>query len=126
MEDIKKLKNDNKLPIIFSLTCYSADFDSPYMNCLGEEMLRSDTGGAIAFYGASGLSMAYDNFAFSNALFDVIFKEKTFILGDIIQKTRRKLKYENHMNLENADVYNLLGDPALQIQFPTFSYDSVI
>ncbi len=118
LEDIKKLTNDHKLPLIFSLTCYSADFDSPFTNCLGEEMVRSKTGGAIAFYGASTLSMAYDNFSISRTLFDVLFNEKERTLGDIIQKTRRKLKSQG-MSMDNVDIYNLLGDPALRVQLPS-------
>jgi len=59
--DVANLNNGNKLPIVVTMTCLSAGFDSLYNpgNCIGEEFLRNPAGGSAAYVGATRVSWAY-------------------------------------------------------------------
>ena len=52
-EDLETLNPTGRLPIVLSLTCYSAPFDHPEADSLGERLLRIPERGAIAVIAAS-------------------------------------------------------------------------
>lgn len=105
--DINKLKNDRKLPAIFSLACSTGYFDHPKSDSIAESLLKSRYG-AIAFFGATRLASISDvGFGLSEA----VARSHIYTLGEITTHTKLKLL----PNSINMDLYNLIGDPALNL-----------
>jgi hypothetical protein len=109
-QDIPKLKNDGMLPAIFSLACSTGHFDHPDRDSIAEVFVKSKNG-AIAFFGASRLASASSvGFSLSRA----IAGDHIYTLGEIVMSTKLQLlAYSNDLEL-----YNLLGDPALDLGAP--------
>ncbi|MGB9596300.1 MAG: C25 family cysteine peptidase, partial [Candidatus Poribacteria bacterium] len=109
-QDIQKLKNDRMLPAIFSLACSTAYFDHPDKDSFAEVFVKAKNG-AIAFFGGSRLvSPSVVGFALSRA----VAGSHLYTLGEIIMWTKLQLlSYQNDLEL-----YNLLGDPALDLGAP--------
>jgi hypothetical protein len=105
--DIPKLRNDRKLPAIFSLACSTGYFDHPDSDSLAEAFLKARNG-AIAFFGSSRLAAISDvGFGLSQA----VAGSHIYTLGEITMHAKLKLlPYSSNMEL-----YNLLGDPALDL-----------
>ncbi len=109
-EDIPKLKNDRMLPVIFSLACSTSYFDNSEKDSLAEAFVKSRNG-AIAFFGSSRLA-AISEVGFS--LSESIANSHIYNLGEITIHTKLKLlPYSTNMEL-----YNLMGDPALDVGAP--------
>ena len=108
--DIPRLKNDRKLPAIFSLACSTGYFDHPDTDSVAEAFLKARNG-AIAFFGSSRLaSISSVGFGLSEA----VAGSHINTLGEITMHTKLKLlPYSTNMEL-----YNLLGDPALDLSAP--------
>ncbi len=53
LDNVGELKNAGRLPMILSMTCYSAPFDNPTEDSIGEKFLREKDNGAIAVFAAS-------------------------------------------------------------------------
>lgn len=105
--DIPRLKNDRKLPAIFSLACSTGYFDHPDTDSLAESFLKTRNG-AIAFFGSTRLA-SISNVGFG--LSEAIARSHIYTLGEIVMHTKLKLLPDS----TNMDLYNLLGDPALDL-----------
>ena len=53
MKHLDTLADNDRLPVVLSLTCYSAPFDHPTADSIGEKFLRIPERGAIAVFAAS-------------------------------------------------------------------------
>ena len=105
--DINKLRNDRKLPAIFSLACETGKFDHPSSDSLAEVFVKNQYG-AIAFFGSSRLAKVSD---VGFGLSDAISREHVGTLGEITMHTKLKLLPSS----VNMELYNLMGDPALDL-----------
>ncbi|MDG5814936.1 C25 family cysteine peptidase [Chitinispirillales bacterium ANBcel5] len=117
--DIHRLHNggwggSGKLPIIFSFTCLTGFFESRSYRSLGEELVRFNEHGAIAFYGASSYTSRNGNIIINRLLLDQGLNGNFETLGELLKHTETLMlvKYgREHLPLIRQ--YNLLGDPAL-------------
>lgn len=109
LEHLHELKPTDKLPMVLSMSCWSAPFDHPSADSIGENFLRLEDRGAVAFLGASW--KVGPNKRFSDFLLEEL--TSTGTIGEAIMRAKRRLK---HQNL--TENYNLLGDPALELALP--------
>jgi len=109
LDDLDKLQANPRLPIVVSLTCYSAPFDHPGADSIGEKFLRLSKKGAVAFYGASWRN--WPNNRMVVATMDALIQAET--IGEAIQASKQDLISETLMQ-----TYNLLGDPAIPLRKP--------
>ncbi|HEX5125063.1 MAG TPA: C25 family cysteine peptidase, partial [Rhodanobacteraceae bacterium] len=105
LDDVGSLTNGGRLPMILSMTCYSAPFDNPTEDSIGEKFLREPGKGAIAVFAASWRNAPSP--AYSRAVIDELLKPGATI-GEAI--VRAKKTSEDRTLVE---MYNLLGDPAV-------------
>jgi hypothetical protein len=115
LDDIDKLQASNRLPVIVSMTCYSAPFDHPSADSIGEKFLRVAGKGAVAVVAASWRNAPY------RTMSEDIYREMTEggpTLGESIQTVKRK-----NLHREFLEQYNLLGDPALVMATPRLKID---
>lgn len=132
-------------PIAIMLACYAGAYDAPG-DCLSERMLLA-SGGPIAVIAASRLTMPYGNSRFGLGLLESAFKniddaDAPARLGDAMRAAANRLQSEQTgsatqlmvdglasfispagINLadersEHAALYQLLGDPTLNLQAP--------
>lgn len=110
MTDLDRLRPNKRLPIVLSMTCFTAPFDHPSADSIGEKFLRLPDRGAVALIGASWRNSPSQQF--SEDLIEQLSQPTT--VGEAFVAAKRGLR-----NLNNLYTYNLLGDPALPLPVPT-------
>lgn len=109
--------NYSVYPIFAALTCANADFDDPTGQCLGQVLLEEPNGGGIACIAAASLPIERASEAFSAGLFEAFqFPATHPRAGDLVMSAWEQLNTEIPASTELL-FYNLLGDPALKVQF---------
>ena len=131
IDDIDLLNNGPMLPLVTSITCGGGDFASEqYTTCFGEKWLvagnTSVPQGAIGFIGPSEQdTKTWFNNANAAGIYQGVTQEGLFRCGELLLRGKMELYNNfphNHAwgNALDSDqfyfyVYNLLGDPGLQI-----------
>lgn len=110
LDDISNLRNAGRYPMVLAMTCFSAPFDNPTEDSIGERFLRETDKGAVAVFAASWTNSP--NPATSKILVEQLLKPGMPI-GDAIVATKAKLTDRTFV-----EMYNLLGDPALVLTRP--------
>lgn len=112
-DDIYALNNDNRLPFVVSVTCYTNHFDN--QEVFAEIFNSLPYGGSIAFLGSIGLTYWPTTAFFNQEMFREIFINKKYVLGDVIQIAKSNPAYGQMLQM-----LNLLGDPALRLALPDY------
>ena len=111
LDDLERLKPNERLPIVLSMTCYSAPFDHPSADSIGEKFLRLEERGAVAVVAASWRNQPSE--VFSETLLELLSasgdptRESGLTVGEALMGA--KAKAPSRLLVET---YNLLGDPA--------------
>ena len=127
ISSIEQLRNGWMLPVILSFVCNTGDFGNSINPCFGEKFIRFGTissgGAAVAFFGPSDL---YTNTNYNNAISSGFVEG---FIGEDINHMAQAAAYSK-MTLYEAfprdrgrgdrvefyfNVYNVLGDPELEI-----------
>ena len=107
LEHLDTLTPNEKLPFVISLTCYSAPFDHPTADSIGEKLLRLDGKGAIGVFAASWRNSPSSNMG------RIVMDELTTpgaTFGEAIMRAKHRLR-----SPILVETYNLLGDPAISL-----------
>lgn len=110
LDDVASLKNAERLPMILSMTCYSAPFDNPSEDSIGEKFLREPGKGAVAVFAASWRNSPSP--AYSKAVIKELLTPGATI-GEAIVRAKKTSK-----DRTLVEMYNLLGDPAVVLERP--------
>jgi peptidase C25-like protein len=110
LNDVGSLTNAGRLPMVLSMTCYSAPFDNPTEDSIGEKFLREPGKGAIAVFAASWRNAPSP--AYSKAVIDALLVPGATI-GEAIVRAKKQSK-----DRTLVEMYNLLGDPAVVLERP--------
>lgn len=110
LDDVSNLNNAGRYPMVLAMTCFSAPFDNPTEDSIGERFLREAGRGAVAVFAASWTNSP--NPVYSKALIDELLKPGQTI-GDAIVKAKGGVQDRTFV-----EMYNLLGDPALVLTRP--------
>ncbi len=113
--DVPLFDNKDKLPIVAAMTCVAGRFSIPGYDSLGETLLMDEEEGAIAVWAPTGFSMNAHATILDQEFFKEIFQKDESVLGDAIQSSLINVG-EKAKGGQPPCVYNLLGDPALQIK----------
>lgn len=114
-DDIYQLNNGGKLPLITSVTCYTAHFDN--QDVFGEQFNKVPNKGSIAFFGSSGLTYWTVGKYLNEIFFGQIFNSKNSIVGKAIQSAKGLLP-EGGFYTDQIALLTLLGDPLLKLAIP--------
>lgn len=114
LDHLEELTPTARLPFVMSMTCYSAPFDHPTADSIGEKFLRMPDRGAIGILAASWRNTP--SRAFSQAMLDELTKPGT--MGEAVMRAKQGQK--NRLMIET---YNLLGDPAAQLALPQYKIE---
>jgi len=110
LDDVSRLGNTGRYPMVLAMTCFSAPFDNPTEDSIGERFLREQDRGAVAVFAASWTNSP--NPEYSRILIDELLKPGAAI-GDAIVAAKAKI-----FDRTFVELYNLLGDPALVLARP--------
>jgi hypothetical protein len=121
VEDVRGLRNADRLPIVFTATCLSGFFVHPSTVSLGEALVRSPQGGAVAALVPSGAALLEDQRHLSRALADALALPSTaesddVRLGDAVLEAQSALPAQSAGLQEVLMTFNLLGDPAMPLR----------
>ena len=111
LDNLDQLTPTSGLPFVMSLTCYSAPFDHPTADSIGEKLLRIPGKGAIAVLAAAWRNAPSADF--SQRILEELQKPGA-TLGEAIEAA----KNQPSMTEDSIRQYNLLGDPALPLALP--------
>jgi hypothetical protein len=139
-DDANRIECRAGAPIALLFSCYSAAFDGP-KDCLAEELIRSK-GGPVAVLGGSRTTMPYAMATLAEAMMDECFQQRTKTLGRIFMRAKVRMIDDQAQNgqrglidflgrlfgesaedlydqrHEHLQIFNLLGDPLLEIKYP--------
>ncbi len=110
LDHLDQLSATSKLPVVLSMTCYSAPFDHPTADSIGEKFLRLPDRGAVAVIAASWRNAPKS--IFSRTLVTELL-QPTSTIGEALMKAKQNTK-----DRLLVETYNLLGDPALPLSIP--------
>ncbi len=114
-DDIYLLENEGRLPLVLSVTCYTAHFDN--QDVFGEQFNKVPGKGSIAFYGSSGLTYWGVGVAINKKLFEDIFTNRNYIVGKAIFNSKNPVPSGGFYGLQ-LNVLTYLGDPVLKLALP--------
>jgi hypothetical protein len=115
VEQASKLRNE-RLPLVFTVTCLSGFFEHPSTVSLGETFLRQPGGGAVAALVPSSAAVLTDQRLLADGLAKALANPEPRSLGDIVLDAQRSLPQQEGGVREILLTFNLLGDPSLQIR----------
>lgn len=110
LDDLDELRPNERLPVVLSMTCYSAPFDHPNADSIGEKLLRVPGRGAVAVVAASWRNSP--SFRWSEILLSEFTREAT--IGEAFLRAKQRSTHEEFLRQ-----YNLLGDPAAPLAVTT-------
>lgn len=137
--DVDALNNGSYLPVVFSICCKTGKFDET--NCFSENILKKQSGGCVATFGASQKSLSGPNDVLALGMFDAIWPSSTllpyfneigapsysatptptFRLGQILDQGLFRVD-EAYYNFTypwyssyTYETYHCFGDPSMQI-----------
>jgi hypothetical protein len=119
VNEINNWSNFNNLPVFVTATCEFSRFDDPARQAAGEMVLTNPKGGGIALFTTTRPTYGTPNFELNKKFYQYALSKpggQRLRMGDIIMNSKRD-KGAN----ENGRKYVLLGDPALQISFPSLN-----
>ncbi|MCX6031148.1 MAG: C25 family cysteine peptidase [Chloroflexi bacterium] len=114
--DVARLTNRDRLPIVFTVTCLSGFFEHPTTPSLGEALLRTKDGGAVAALVPSSAALLSDQHFLAEGLARALAAAPAGgqTLGAIILQAQASLPDTPGVR-EILLTFNLLGDPSLHL-----------
>ncbi len=114
-EDISSLKNGDRLPIMTAMTCVVGRFEIAGYDTLAERLLLQGDGGAAAVWAPTGASFNNRNTLLAEKFLKAVFRGQEKILGQALLKAMKGFADLDGDPI-TLKIYNLLGDPALEIK----------
>ena len=116
IDDANLMSNSELCPVMTALTCDMGQFAIPGYDSLSEVLVMKDNGGAIAVWSAAGISSNEEAKILGSGFFGAVFQDGEYVLGDAILRALEGYARTDDNERYMLDVYNLLGDPALQLK----------
>lgn len=121
LEELPRLTNQEKLPLMLPMTCSEGYFIKPYSpsrdsSSLGESIVRMSGGGAIASWSATGYGKTSGHMLLDQSLFTDIFYSNKTMLGYLTTHAKYNLYAQTSLFNDMIETYTLFGDPALSLK----------
>jgi hypothetical protein len=113
-EDVSRLSNPARLPVVINMTCLTGLFIHPKVASLMETLLFYDRGGAVAMLAPTSLTLPSNQSYLSQALVDIMMQNPTATLGEVFLQAQGKVPAGDAGAREVLQTFLLFGDPALK------------
>jgi len=122
LENPSLLANGNKLPLLFSMTCFTAKNSDPANRGFGEKFFIYQDKGAIGYIGCTGWAFTNSTAIINNYLFGTLKDSAYRRQGDLLRVATTLLANDSatFSNRITLNCFNLLGDPATKLLLPTY------
>ena len=121
--DLTSITNGVRPALMTAMTCGFANFGQPGHEFLGESLVSSAQGGTCGLWGMISETYNFASQQLANGLFDSMFQAETIRIGDAILDSTAV--YEASGTLPYVlDLLCLLGDPAMAMPPPGYSFGS--
>lgn len=115
LSDVPLLNNASKLPFVEAMTCLNGYFINPGQISLAEQLLYSETGGAVAVWASTGYGHDQAMKYLADRFLEEIYTKGNRSLGSAI--TRAKINFLQYGAFyDEIDTFTLFGDPALELK----------
>ncbi len=111
----RSLQNGNKLPLLVAMTCVAGRFEIPGYTSLGEALALSGEGGIAGGLMPSGAALHADSMRLGGAFYRAALRGKTLSAGQALVAAMKDY-VNNNGDKYLLNVYNWLGDPALEFK----------
>jgi hypothetical protein len=111
----RSLQNGGKLPLLVALTCVAGRFEIPGYTSLGEALVLSGEGGIAAGLVPSGAALHADSMRLGAAFYRAALSAKGLSAGQALVAAMKDY-VNNNGEKYLLNVYNWLGDPALEFK----------
>ena len=115
--DVPGIANAGRSPLVVALTCSINRFELPGFSSLGEELVRSSTGGAIAVWSPSGLSGTTNANLLGDILASRLYASPSQRVGDVLLDVADRYVASGGSK-DVLALYHLMGDPATIVNAP--------
>jgi hypothetical protein len=116
-DEVKRLDNGSRLPLVITVTCEFTKFDNPLRETGGEQFVWNPDGGAVAMITTTREISVSLGVEFN----DVVAAEVFYFGTNVISSVAENLRVSKN-NIPNSDalrrVIFFLGDPAMKLAFP--------
>ncbi len=113
--DVSGLNNGPRLPVMTFMSCMAGRFDYPGWNSLAEALVVKEAAGAAGVWASSGLALNEESVLLAAEFYNLIFQKQEKTLGAATSEALKRYAQQGRETYM-ADIYNLLGDPALQLK----------
>jgi hypothetical protein len=116
-QDVPALADSSGLPVVAALTCAVGRYDVAGVTPLASALVLDPTAGAVAAWSPTGLSLSSEANKLNQGFARGLFAGDERTLGRVIL---RALEEYSRTDSERfmLDIYNLIGDPALELPLP--------
>ncbi len=114
-DDIELLQNDGRLPVIMSVTCYTAHFDD--QDVFGEIFNKIPGRGSIGFFGNTVLTYWPIGAVIDEAIFREIFNNREYTIGKALFNAKNAVGGSGYYG-QQITLLTYLGDPGLKLALP--------
>jgi hypothetical protein len=111
-QDIPRLNNQRKLPLVYMASCELGFFFSPYGEGMSEELLRAEGKGAVATISALLMVQAPPNAELNYKVYDLLLYDSLSV-GEALFVAKRTREPNS-----NDREYALFGDPVMKLGIP--------
>jgi len=118
VEDVDKLQNEGKPPVVINMTCLTGLFTHPTTESLAEAMLWDADGGAIAVLAPTSLTLPNDQSPLIQSFVQILLDNPTLPLGELLRRAREDIPGDTKGLKDVTNTFLLFGDPALRIPHP--------
>ncbi|MCX6305877.1 MAG: type IX secretion system sortase PorU [Bacteroidetes bacterium] len=115
--DIQNWRNFDNMPVFVTATCEFSRFDDPERVSAGEWVFLNSRGGGVALFTTSRLTFAGTNQSLLINFYNSVFKKFSgsyLKMGDLLRVAKTDMG-----NTSNVHAFVLLGDPAMQMAYPS-------
>jgi hypothetical protein len=90
-EDVSRLSNPARLPVVINMTCLTGLFIHPKIASLMETLLFYDQGGAVTMLASATLTLPSSQSYLSQALVETMMQNPTATLGEVFLQAQGKV-----------------------------------
>ena len=112
-EDMPRLVNGYKLPLVFAASCSIGYYDDPNEQGMSEDFVRHPGGGGIASIAATRKVYATGNAEINNDLFDQLLFADSVSFGQALYSAKFLRLIPPELPTDNSRKFMLFGDPAV-------------
>jgi hypothetical protein len=112
-QDIPRLKNKKKYPLVYAASCSIGLFFNPYSEGMAEDFLRAEDKGAISVISATWLVYSFDNAALNAKVYDLLLSTDSLSISEAVYSAKLLRRYN-----DNDRQYIIIGDPLTHLDAP--------